>query len=246
VAQPNTDVLQPVDRDARRLAKTLTRTARFAALASLESSDGHPAVSRVSIVTAMNGDVGFLISGLAGHFGNLEADQRCSLLIGEPGKGDPLAHPRLTLIGRARKLIDGSARAHFRARFLMRHPKSALYADFADFAFWQFAVARASLNAGFGKAFALTPADLTTGLAGLEALAEVEAGAVAHMNSGHADAVDHYARQAGGDGTGWRLACIDPEGLDLMRGDKAARLWFETLLTSPEQLRPALVALAKA
>jgi len=33
--------------------------------------------------------------------------------------------------------------------------------------------------------------------------------------------------------------------LDLARGDRAVRLWFETPLTSPEQLRPALVALAK-
>jgi putative heme iron utilization protein len=99
------------------------------------------------------------------------------------------------------------------------------------------------LNAGFGKAYALTPSDLVTGCAGLAALADAEASAVAHMNSDHGDAVDRYAALAGGDEAGWRLACLDPEGLDLTRGDRVARLWFETPLTSPGD-RP-LVALAK-
>lgn len=245
MSQPKKDLLQPVDADARRLAKTLVRTARFAALATLDPSDGSPAVSRVSVATAMNGDVGFLISGLSGHFGNLEADSRCSLLIGEPGKGDPLAHPRLTVIGNAHKLAAGPELAHVKARYLMRHPKSALYADFADFAFWRFTASRASLNAGFGMAFVMAPSDIATDMTGLAALADAETGAVAHMNSDHGDAVDRYAALAGGDAAGWRLACLDPEGLDLARGDRAVRLWFETPLTSPEQLRPALVALAK-
>ena len=57
----------------------------------------------------MRGEPVFFISRLSAHFPNLEADPRCSLLIGEPGKGDPLAHPRMTLIGRAEKIADGPA-----------------------------------------------------------------------------------------------------------------------------------------
>lgn len=245
MVKPKSDVLQPVDGDARRLAKSLLRTARFAALGTLDHFDGSPSVSRVALATAMNGDACFLISGLSGHFGNLEADGRCSLLVGEPGKGDPLAHARMTLIGRADKLTSDPIRAQIKARYLMRHPKSSLYADFSDFAFWRFRCERVSLNAGFGKAYALTPADITTDLSRVAGLEDAEAGAVAHMNADHGDAVDHYASQAGGDEAGWRLSCIDPEGVDLARGDRTARLWFEAPMTSTAQLRPILVALAK-
>ena len=245
VTKNKPEVLQPVDGDVRRLAKTLLRTARFAALGTLDHFDGSPSVSRVAIATAMNGDPCFLISGLSSHFGNLEADARCSLLVGEPGKGDPLAHARMTLIGRAEKLADGEGRQRIKDRYLMRHPKSALYADFADFAFWRFRAERVSLNGGFGKAYALTPSDIVTDLSLVAGLEDAEASAVAHMNADHGDAVDHYASQAGGDEAGWRLACLDPEGIDLARGDRTARLWFETPMTSAAQLRPVLVALAK-
>ncbi|MBN9248026.1 MAG: HugZ family protein, partial [Hyphomicrobium sp.] len=153
------DTLQPVDDAARRLGKTLMRTARYASLATIDPLDGSPSVSRVSLATAMDGSPVFLISRLSGHFANLEADARCSLLVGEPGKGDPLAYPRMTLIGTAENLADNPDRPHVKSRFLRRNPKAALYADFPDFAFWKFTPARASLNGGFGKAYAITADD---------------------------------------------------------------------------------------
>lgn len=238
-------LLQPVDAAVRRQAQALVRQARFAALGTLER-DGFPAVSRIAITTAMSGDVGFLISGLSGHFGNLARDGRCSLLLGEPGKGDPLAHPRLTLIGQAQRLDTGPAREALRARHLMRHPKSALYADFADFAFWLFRIERAALNGGFGKASALTRDDLTLNPEAVASLSGIEAGAVAHMNADHGAALDRMAARAGAKGSGWRLACLDPDGIDLTHGDDTERIWFDTPLTSAADLRPALLSLARA
>ncbi|MFN3868773.1 MAG: HugZ family protein [Hyphomicrobiaceae bacterium] len=238
------DVLQPVDDEARRQAKALVRSARYAALGTLDPIDGSPAVSRVSLSTAINGDPCFFISRLSGHFGNLEADARCSVLVGEPGKGDPLAHPRMTIIGRASK-VEGDALAAIKSRYLMRHPKAQLYAEFPDFAMWRVTPLRASLNGGFGRAFALSAADLST-LGAVDELAASEAGAVAHMNADHSDAVDRYAAKVGAEGTGWRLASLDPEGLDLARGDQMARLWFEKPLASAAELRSVLVALARA
>lgn len=243
--QKKTDILQPVDEAARRQAKGLVRAARFASLATIDALDGSPAASRVSLATSMAGEPVFLISGLSGHFKNLLADARCSLLVGEPGKGDPLAHPRMTLIGRAERVTEDTGREQIKARYLMRHPKAALYVDFPDFAFWRFTTARASLNGGFGRAFAPTASDVVTAMTGLEGLVTAEAGAVSHMNSDHADAVNHYAASLGEKGEGWRLACLDPEGLDLARGDEMARLWFDTPLRSPAEMRPTLVALAK-
>lgn len=239
------DVLQPVDDSARRLGKTLIRTARQAALGTIDPIDGSPFVSRVSLATAMDGAPIFLISRLSGHFTNLESDPRCSLLVGEPGKGDPLAHPRITLIGTAEIVQAGRERDYLRRRYLSRHPKGALYADFPDFAFWRFKTTRASLNAGFGKAFAPKISDLVTPLEGVEDLIDMEEGAVSHMNSDHVDAVEKYAKQAGAKHSGWKLAALDPEGLDLTSGDDVARLWFEASLQSAQDLRPVLVALAR-
>lgn len=239
------DVLQPVDDNARRLGKTLIRTARQAALGTIDPLDGSPFVSRVSLATAMDGAPVFLISRLSGHFANLEKDGRCSLLVGEPGKGDPLAHARITLIGTAEIVPAGRERDNLRRRYLSRHPKASLYADFPDFAFWKFKTVRSSLNGGFGKAFAPKISDLATSLEGVEGLVDMEEGAVSHMNSDHADAVEKYAKQVGAKTSGWKLAAFDPEGLDLTSGDEVARLWFDAPLQSAQDLRPVLVALAK-
>lgn len=234
---------QPVSEDAIRLAKTLLRTERYGALAVLEPGTGTPLASRVSLATDPSGAPLILISQLSAHFGALEADGRCSLLLGSPGKGDPLAHPRMTLVARAERL-DGDARMAARSRFLARHPKAELYADFGDFAFWRLEPERAALNGGFAQAFDLTAEHLMTEVH--PALAAMEAGAVAHMNEDHADALALYAEVLLGQPAGtWRLATFDAEGLDLIDGDRVARLWFEPALRSEAELRPRLVALAK-
>ncbi|MFV0297703.1 MAG: HugZ family protein [Hyphomicrobiaceae bacterium] len=238
------DVLQPVGDDVRRLAKALLRGARHAALATIDQVDGAPFASRVALATGMNGEPVFLISGLSGHFGNLEQDQRCSLLVGEPGKGDPLAHPRMTLVGTAERLAASAERDRVRGRYLMRHPKSALYVDFPDFAFWRVKLLRASLNGGFGKAYALAPEDLVVDMAPAEDLAASEASAVGHMNEDHADTVARYATAIGRGPGRWVLACVDPEGLDLVCGDETARIWFEQPVTSASALHKTLVAMA--
>jgi putative heme iron utilization protein len=198
--------------------------------------------SRISVATAQNGDPVFLISQLSAHFGALEADPRASVMLGEPGKGDPLAHPRITVIGRARR-TEGEERAALRARFLARHPKAALYADFGDFAFWRLEIERASLNGGFGKAYEMTAADLTSPV--ITDLEAMEHDAVAHMNEDHLDTIQLYAAAAGASGEDWTLATLDAAGMDMVRGDETARLWFEPPLKSADELRPRLVALAK-
>jgi len=239
------DPLLPVDDAARRLARDLLRSARHGALATLDPTEGAPLATRTGLAGDMDGKPVFLTSTLSAHTQALLADPRCSLLLGEPGKGDPLAHPRLTVTGRAERIGEGSARERLKRRYLARHPKAALYVDFPDFSFWRLEVARASLNGGFGRAYAMTPADLLTDMSGLEGLLEFEAGAIAHMNADHADAVELYARAFCSAAAGrWQLAGLDPEGLDLVLGDQVRRLWFEETMTTPEEMRPLLVRLA--
>jgi putative heme iron utilization protein len=242
-----TDPIRPTDDEARALARRLVRTARDGALATLEYATGHPFSSLVSLATDIDGAPLILVSRLSGHTLNLEADPRCSLLCAQGGKGDPLAHPRVTLIQRGRRLpreAEDGRRA--RRRFLARHPKAALYADFGDFAFWRLEPERASLNGGFGKAYELIAADILIPLDGAEGFAALEEGAVAHMNEDHADAVALYAaRLLGLKGEGWRATGLDPEGLDLARADATARLAFPRRVTDAASLRAVLVDLAR-
>lgn len=241
----NPELRRPADETVRAQTKRMVRMARFGALATLTPGEGWPQASRVALATLIDGAPVFLASDLSGHTQALAADARCALLVGEPGRGDPLAHPRLTLFGQAERLErDSAADAAARRRFLARHPKSALYADFADFAFFRIAATRAEFNGGFGKAHTLTAADLAPRVPWAE-LEPVEAGAVAHMNSDHPESVRHYARICGATEGDWVLTGIDPEGADLSCGDQVRRLEFMTPVRDASALRAALVALAR-
>lgn len=229
------------DFDAPALAKHLLRRIRAGALASLDRASGHPFASLVTVATDADGSPLLLMSRLSAHTLNLEADPRASILLAEGGKGDPLAHPRLTVTGRAERTAEPRARE----RFLARHPKARLYADFADFSFWRLAVEGGHLNGGFARAATLRASDLLTDLAGAEGLLAAEAGALAHLNEDHREALALYATRLAGEPAGeWRASGLDPEGLDLQAGDRTARVAFPEPVRTGAALRATLVALA--
>ncbi len=157
--QDRPQVLRETDDAARSQALGFLRGSLHGALASVEPGTGWPLASRVSLAVDSNGAPLILISRLSAHYGALEADARCSLLLGEAGEGDPLRHPRITVVCLAQK-ISLENRAEAKAQFLKRHPGAEMYADFSDFDFWTLVPQRASLNAGFGKAYVLTASDL--------------------------------------------------------------------------------------
>ncbi|AZO53222.1 MAG: HugZ family protein [Mesorhizobium sp.] len=244
----NKDVIRETDAEAIRLAKTLLRSARFGALAVLEPKTGAPLASRVGVATDIDGAPLILVSMLAAHTSALLADPRCSLLLGEPGKGDPLAHPRLTLACQASRLKRGSqAHAPAERRYLNRNPKASLYAGLGDFSIFRLEPQRASLNGGFGKAYLLERADLLTNGPIIEELAGSEQSAVEHMNADHLDAIAIYARHfAKAAGDGWTIAGLDADGMDLVSGDNVCRIFFPQPLVKASELRPALVEMARA
>ena len=140
--------------------RSLIAAARYGALATLAPADGWPQATRVGLAS-YEGQPLILISALAAHTAALRADPRCALLIGEVGKGDPLAHPRASLTCQAAEIPRADPRAAAaRAAYLAAQPKAQLYIDLPDFAFMQLQITRVSFNAGFGKAFALSGDDL--------------------------------------------------------------------------------------
>lgn len=233
----------PPGYDGLAEARRLLRATRAGSLATLDP-DGAPFASLVNVATAFDGAPLLLMSGLSAHTQFLDRDARASLLLAETGKGDPLAHPRLTVSGTAIRLAD-EARAQARRRFLARHPKSALYADFGDFSFWRLDVARAHLNGGFAKAAAYEGRELLLDVADAGALADAEESAIEHMNADHAEALSLYAEKLCGAPKGrWRLSGLDPEGMDLASGDQTARLVFPERIVDADALRACLVKLA--
>lgn len=235
------DPRSPADFSPLTQGRHLLRTIRSGALATLDPA-GIPLATLVSVATDADGVPLILVSKLSSHTRNLDADPRFSLLLATTGKGDPLAHPRLSLTGSAVRITHDRVRR----RFLARHPKAALYADFADFGFFRLEPTAMHLNGGFARAYDGPAADILTSLAGAEELIALEPEAIAHLNEDHADAVQLYAALAGVPAARWRVSGVDPAGLDLLAGDATGRLAFPVSVVSGQQLRVTLKELADA
>ncbi len=241
------DVLRPTDADAIRLAKTLIRTGISGSLATLDPETGRPIATRVGLSTDIDGVPVILVSRLSAHTPALHADPRSSLLIGSIGKGDPLAHARITIATDARAIPRDSA-DHMRieARYLTHQRKARLYAALPDFQYFRLEPQSASLNGGFGRAYALSRADLICDYPQNEELAAAEASALEHMNNDHAEAIDLYARHYAGAPSGdWELVGVDAEGIDIVCGDDRRRVFFELPLVSAHDMHMTLVRMAK-
>ena len=230
------------DFDGIPLAKDLLRRIRSGALATLDREGGFPFASLVTVATDLAGAPLLLMSRLSEHTRNLEADPRASILLAESGKGDPLAHPRLTVIGEVSRCTDPKVRE----RFLARHPSAGGYVDFGDFSIYTLRVSSGHFIGGFGRIFTIEAPALLTAVESARTLIDAEPDIIAHMNKDHADAVALYATELAGCPAGdWRMCGIDPEGADLLQRTKAARIDFPNRIASPAEARQMLVALVQ-
>lgn len=224
----------------RLAAKKLLREGRSGALATLMPGCGDPYCSLVNVATAIDGAPLLLLSNLALHTKNIQADARVSLMLDERKEGDPLEGARIMLMGACAKTDRTVAGAYLR-----RHPEAEMFAGFGDFAFYRMAIARAHLVAGFGRIVDIKPEDLLADMSNAQALVESEIDAIAHMNEDHADACRLYATKLlGGSDGDWRCVGIDPDGLELQQGRTALRLEFPQRVTGPGPLRAVLKQLA--
>lgn len=235
------DPRQPADFDPLTLGRQLLRKVRVGALGTLDPATGYPFVTLTSVATDLDGMPFILISRLSQHTQNLLADQRASLMLSQGGKGDPLAHPRLTL----QVMAEPDQAPRLRHRFLARHPKAQIYVDFPDFAFFRLKPLSLHLNGGFARAFD-GPAELILStIADPAAFEALERSAIEHLNTDHAEALALYATVLLDLPPGkWRATGLDPDGLDLAMGDLTARLPFPERFEDAGQLRVILKQLA--
>jgi hypothetical protein len=214
-----------------------------AATASLATAmAGAPYASLVAPAPDMTGAPLLLLSDLAQHTRNLAADPRACLLVdGTGGYDQPLAGPRVSLLGRLH-LDDTPAT---RGRYLRWQPQAAQYAELSDFRIYRLELTGAHLVSGFGKVHWLAPEALHRNIQDATALMEREADIVEHMNSDHLDALADIAGDLIGgprpDDGAWILAGIDPDGADLARGPGRLRLNFAARVRNAEECRRELV-----
>jgi putative heme iron utilization protein len=237
--QPDTDF------DPSKVTRSLLRRRRQGALATLMAATGDPYCSLVNLASHADGTPLLLISRLAVHTRNILADSRVSLMLDERAPGDPLEGARIMLQGRAEP-VEKAQMEPVRRRYLAAHPSAETFVDFVDFSFYRLVPSGAHLVAGFGRILDLKPEQFLTDVGDSQGLIEAEAGAVAHMNADHRDALNLYAtRLLGGAGGEWRCTSIDPDGIDLQAGEVTLRLDFPEHVTGPAELRKMLVRLAE-
>jgi len=208
--------------------------------------DGHPYGSFVTYGLDEGAPV-FLVSVMAEHTRNLQADRRCSLLVAEHGEGDPLARARATLIGEAQR-VDKGEDERVREVFLGTHPNASYYADFKDFHFWRMSVSSVRYIGGYGR-MSWIEGEAWTG-ATEDPIARFAPGIIEHMNVDHADTMALYCRAftKATEAEVARMTSVDRYGFEMSvqtdKGPRPIRLAFDEELSNPRQIREALVALA--
>jgi putative heme iron utilization protein len=250
-------VANPVRPSAAEEARTIAASTNSGTLATL-TADGDPWASFVTY-GLLGGAPVLCVSNLAEHGRNLVADPRASIAIVAPssrsGNGrdiapqtDPLASGRVTLAGVV-TAPAGDELAAARDAHLSAVAAAKYYIDYSDFALWVLRVHRVRWVGGYGRM------ESTTG----EAYAAAEpdpvtlrgAGAIAHLNTDHADSLVAMAMVLGGypDTTAATCTGVDRYGLDLRittdRGMAYTRVGYTEPIGSVDELRSATVELAR-
>jgi putative heme iron utilization protein len=244
--EPLYDVNVPTPTHAER-ARTLVARISTGTLCTLAlEPQGYPYGSFVTVAFD-KGDPIFLISALAEHTKNLERDPRASLLVAEGGSLDPLANGRVTMLGPCTRVEEDGGSA--RAAFFAAHPNSTYYADFRDFAFWKLHVEYVRYIGGYGRMSWISKADWQA--AEPDPLAPSAAGIIAHMNGDHSDAIALYCKafSKATDVTAASMTGVDRYGFDMSamtpQGPRAVRLAFAKPVSTPEEVRAALISMMK-
>ena len=241
------DVNTPTPTHAER-ARTLVAQISTGTLCTIAlDPEGYPYGSFVTVAFDHGSPI-FLISGLAEHTKNVERDPRASLLVAEGGSADPLANGRVTMLGPCTRVEGDGGSA--RAAFFAAHPSSTYYADFGDFAFWKLHVDYVRYIGGYGRMSWISTADWHA--ADPDPLGPSAASTIAHMNADHADAMVLYckafsrateitsASMTGVDRYGFEMSATTPQG------PRPVRLAFARPVSTPEEVRAALISMVKA
>ena len=134
-------------------ARALLRKERVGVLSSLSlRHPGWPYGTLVPYALSARGEPLLLLSGLAQHTQNLEADPRASLLVFDAAAAaeDPRTAPRVTLVGRVER-VEPAGEADARERYLAWHGSARGLLQL-DFSLYVLEVDEAQFVGGFAAA----------------------------------------------------------------------------------------------
>ena len=230
-------------------ARTLMHSGRIGSLSTLSRKQpGFPFGSLMPYGLDGPGRPIFLVSTMAMHTQNLQADPRASLFITEPGaSGDPLCSSRVTLIGSVSRIPEPQVSAA-RLVYLTRYPDSKYWVDFDDFFFYRMDVLDVYYVGGFGVMGWVAASDYSE--AQSDPLAEHKNDIMQHMNSDHKDALILLAKRFSGiEALEAEMTSVDRLGFNvrLKTQDRVhgARIAFLREVTNPTQTREVFVEMVK-
>jgi putative heme iron utilization protein len=151
------------------------------------------------------------------------------------GTEDVQAQGRVTCLANARPLDAGDAAS--RDRYFRYFPSARQYEQTHGFDFFFLELVRIRFIGGFGQIFWVTPEEFRSANPFSPAQ---ESRILDHMNADHAAALRGYA--GGRDAT---MCGIDGEGFDMLVAGQKVRTLFDAPVSTMEEARQALVAMAK-
>jgi putative heme iron utilization protein len=230
-------------------ARTFVYLGRIGSLSTLSRKQpGFPFGSVMPYGLDDRGRPIFLISTMAMHTQNLQADPRASLLVTpEDSGGDPLGASRVTLVGNALP-IPAAEVADARKLYLARHANSKYWVDFQDFSFYRLDVVDVYYVGGFGVMGWVSATDY--GDSQPDPLADSITEIIQHMNADHQDALVLLARKfAQIDATEATMTAVDRLGfhvrLKTEEGMRGARIPFLREGSNSGEARKVLVEMVQ-
>lgn len=200
---------------------------------------GYPFGSVTPFVTDHDAQPVILVSRLAEHTKNLDADPRASLLVHD-GTPDVQTAGRLTVVADAAPATDVPA---IGVRYLRYFPDAQRLLDLGDFSFRVLKPVFIRHISGFGAIRSITPASFAPPE---HRLAGIEADILAHMNEDHAAALRAYClRTLGTAPDAVTMVGIDCDGFDVRTGKSLLRFDFDAPVTNASGAREALAAMAR-
>ena len=231
-------------------ARTLVYLGRIGSLSTLSRKQpGFPFGSVMPYGLDGRGRPIFLISTMAMHTQNLQADPRASLLVTQPDtSGDPLGASRVTLIGNVLTIPEPEVPAA-RQLYLERYANSKYWVDFEDFSFYHMDVLDVYYVGGFGVMGWVLASDYDQ--AQPDPLADAATGMIEHMNTDHKDALILLARAfAGIESQEAAMTSVDRLGfqvrLKTSDGMKGARIAFLREVRNSGEARKVLVEMVQS
>jgi putative heme iron utilization protein len=190
----------------------------------------------------------FLISTMAMHTQNVQADPRSSLLVTQPDTiGDPLGASRVTLLGNILPVPVPEV-AEARKLYLERYANSKYWVSFEDFSFYRMDVVDVYYVGGFGVMGWAAASEYYS--AQPDPLADDAAEIIQHMNTDHGDALVLLARLfAGIEPEEISMTSVDRLGFHVrvktQDGTRNARIAFLREVTNPTEARKVLVEMVR-